>query len=71
MFVVDEEAGQPPDAAIELVTVYVPGALAVRSMVPVVGLIINPAVEENVPALDPAAIVGDGSVPFWQNGDPE
>lgn len=49
-----------------LITVYVPAVLAERSTRPVEALMLNPAVELNVPAVPPAANTGEGSVPFWQ-----
>jgi hypothetical protein len=62
---------QPPAAAIELVTVYVPAVLADKSTSPVKVLInTNPAVDENVPATPPPLNVGDGSAPLLQYGDP-
>ena len=52
-----------------LVTVYVPGVLFVKSTCPVVVEInTKPAVELNVPATLPEAIVATGLVPFWQYG---
>ena len=54
-------AGHPPDAAIVLVTVYVPGVLAERFTCPVELLTkTKPAVEEKVPATPPPLKVGDG-----------
>ena len=44
-----------PATLIVFVTVYVPGVLAPRSTSPVLGLITNPAVDENVPP-DPPLI---------------
>jgi hypothetical protein len=65
--VVDTDAAQPPEAAILLVTVYVPGVLRVRSICPVEALMFKPAVEVNVPALAPAPKVGEGFGPVaWQ-----
>ena len=60
-------AGQPPDAAMILVTVYVPAILPTRFTSPVAVLTnTNPAVELNVPALDPGGNVGKGLIAFWQ-----
>ena len=60
--------GQPPDAAIVLVTVQVPGAEADKSTCPVVVLTkVKPAgVAVKVPALPPPLNVGEGSAAFWQ-----
>jgi hypothetical protein len=59
---VDVLAGQPPDAAMVFVTVYVPAVLAERSTCPVDVLMnTNPAVELKVPALAPTGNVGEGS----------
>jgi hypothetical protein len=58
---VAETEGQPPEAAIVFVTVYVPGVLAARSTCPVEVLTnTNPAVELNVPADPPPLNVGEG-----------
>jgi hypothetical protein len=55
----------PPLAAIELVTVYVPGVLVVRLICPVFTFTnTRPPVDENVPALPPPEKVGKGLVPF-------
>ena len=60
---VSVDAGHPPDAAIVLVIVYVPGVLADKFTCPVAVLTkTNPAVDVNVPALAPAANVGEGFV---------
>ena len=64
--VVFESAGQEPTAAIELVTVYVPGVLADKSTTPVLELIVNPAVDENTPPFAPEPNTGEGSVAFAQ-----
>ena len=55
-------AGHPPLAAIEFVTVYVPGALVAKLTSPVAAETkTNPAGEEvNVPATPPPLKVGDG-----------
>ncbi len=60
-----DAAVHPPEAAIVLVTVYVPGVLAVRSICPVLVLInSNPAgVAVNTPALPPPLYVGEGFIP--------
>jgi hypothetical protein len=54
----------PPDAAISLVMVYVPGALVAKSISPVLVLTkFNPAgTALNRPALAPALKVGNGFV---------
>ena len=57
-------AGHPPLAAIIFVTMYVPAVLEAKFTKPVEGLILNPAVELNVPATLPPLNVGDGSVAF-------
>jgi hypothetical protein len=54
-------AGQSPDAAIVFVTLYVPAVLDARFTTPVVELMFNPAVEENMPAVALPVNVGDGS----------
>ena len=59
--------GQGAKVNAVLVTVYVPGVLADRSITPVVALMLNPAVELKVPATPPAVNVGDGTVAFLQN----
>jgi hypothetical protein len=63
MVAVAESAGQPPDAVIVFVTVYVPAVLAERSTCPLVGLTnTKPAGDDvNVPALPPPLNVGEGS----------
>jgi hypothetical protein len=54
MLAVAEAAGQPPDAGIVLVTVYVPGVLAARLTSPLEALMLNPeGLAVNVPALPP------------------
>jgi len=65
-----ETAAQPPEAAMLLVTVYVPGVLADKSICPVVVLTnTKPAgTALNTPALAPDANVGNGSLPFSQYG---
>lgn len=71
MLAVALAAAHPPEAAMVLVTVYVPAVLAARSTWPVpVFTNTNPAVEENVPAVPPPLNVGNGFVPFWQYGEP-
>jgi hypothetical protein len=47
--VVTGKEGQPPDAGTVYVTVYVPGALALGVIAPVVPSIVNPRVDEYVP----------------------
>ena len=62
---VSVDAGHPPDAAIVLVIVYVPGVLADKFTCPVAVLTkTNPAVEENVPATLPPLNVGEGLAAF-------
>jgi len=52
---------QPPDAAIVLVTVYVPAVLAARLTSPVrVFVKTSPEVDEKVPALPPPLNTGKG-----------
>ena len=65
-------AAHPPDAAIVLVMVYVPGVLAARSICPVAVLTnTKPAgAAEKVPATPPPLKVGEGFAAFWQNGVP-
>ena len=64
-------AAHPPDAAIVLVTVYVPGVLAARFTWPVAVLTkTSPAVDENVPATPPPLNVGLGLAAVWQYGVP-
>ena len=46
---------QPPEAAMVLVTTYVPGVEVEGVMAPVVVLNVKPIVELNVPAVAPAA----------------
>jgi hypothetical protein len=53
-------AEHPPDAAIVLVTVYVPTVLPDKFTTPVAALILKPAVEVNVPATPPPLNVGEG-----------
>ena len=59
-------AGQPPDAAIVFVTVYVPAVLAERFTTPVAVLTnTNPAPDaEKVPATPPPEKVGEGLAAF-------
>jgi hypothetical protein len=64
--VVAVAAAQPPEAATVFVTVKVPAVLADRSMTPVEGFITRPVVDENVPAVAPAASTGAGLVPPMQ-----
>ncbi len=59
-------AAHPPEAAIVLVTVYVPGVLAERFTTPVAPLMLKPAVDVNVPAVPPPLNVGEGFTPLWQ-----
>ena len=61
-------AGQLPEAGTVFVTVYVPGVHKLKSTTPVAALMVNPAVEVNVPNEAPAPNVGDGSTAFWQYG---
>ena len=49
---------QPPAAAIEYVTVYVLAVDAEGVISPVVALIDKPAVEENVPPVEPMMVTG-------------
>ena len=64
-------AGHPPAAAIVLVTVYVPGVLADRSISPVAALTnTKPGVDENVPATPPPLNVGEGFAALLQYGEP-
>jgi len=49
---------QPPAAAIEYVTVYVLAVDAEGVISPVVALIDKPAVEENVPPVEPVMVTG-------------
>jgi hypothetical protein len=57
--------GHPPDAAIVLVTVYVPAVLADKFTTPVDVLTkTKPAEEEKVPATPPPLNVGDGFAAF-------
>jgi hypothetical protein len=65
-------AAHPADAAIVLVTVYVPGVLVDKLTWPVAVLTnTRPAVDENVPATPPPLNVGLGFAAFWQYGVPE
>ena len=58
-------ARQLPEAAIVLVTVYVPAKLDAKLTNPVTGFIVRPAGEDvNVPATPPPENVGEGLVPF-------
>jgi hypothetical protein len=62
----------PPDAAIVLVTVYIPGVLADRFTCPVaVFTKTKPAVDENVPAIPFPLKVGEGFAALLQYGVPE
>lgn len=70
MLAVAVTAGHPPEAAIVLVTVYVPAVLAARFTAPVAALITSPAEDVNVPAVPPPLKVGDGFAAFWQYGEP-
>ena len=57
--VVVEKAGQPPDAGIEYVTVYVFGVLVEGVTNPVDGSIVNPAgLALNVPPTEPVSVTG-------------
>jgi hypothetical protein len=47
---------QPPDAGIVYDTVYVPAVLWSGLIPPVVGLILRPAVDENVPPAVPVSV---------------
>lgn len=49
-----------------MVTVYVPGVLADKLTIPVLALIINPAVDVNVPAMLPLLNAGEGLFDVWQ-----
>ena len=61
-----ETGAQPPEDTV-LVTVYVPGALAVKSTWPVEVLMnTNPDADENVPATPPPVKAGDGLASFLQ-----
>ena len=71
MLVVAVAEGQPPEAGMVLVTVYVPGVVAARFTDPVDGSMLNPGAAENVPALPPPLNTGEGSVPPWQNEEAE
>ena len=53
--------GQDPAAAIELVTTYEPGVLAIRLITPVDELMLNPVVDEKTPAV-PVVKIGLGLV---------
>ena len=64
-------AEQPPEAAMVLITVYVPGVLADKSTCPVVVLTKTKAGEAlKIPALAPGPKVGKGSVPSGQYAPP-
>ena len=64
-------AEQLPDAAMVLVTVYVPAVLDDKVIKPVAAFSVNPAgADVNVPAMPPPLKVGDGLVPLWQYGLP-
>jgi hypothetical protein len=70
MLLVAVTTGHPPDEAMVLVTVYVPGVLAARLTAPVEELIDNPAVELNVPATPPPENTGEGFAAVAQYGEP-
>ena len=57
-------------AAMVLVTIYVPGVLVAKVIVPVVASIVNPADDENVPPTPPPLNVGVGLAPVVQYGLP-
>ena len=62
---------QPADAAMVLVTVYVPGTEAAMLTAPVAVLTkTSPAVDENVPATPPPMKAGDGLAAVEQKGVP-
>src|SRR5205823_14623134 len=66
-------AAHPPDEGMVYVTVYVPAVLVLGVIAPVLGSIVNPAVEENVPPVyAPVPVsVTDCPVPTdLQNGVP-
>jgi hypothetical protein len=68
----DVTAPHPPDAAIVLATVYVPGVLADKFTCPVAILTkTKPAVDENVPATPPPVKVGKGFAALLQYGEAE
>ncbi len=62
----DDAVGQAPEAAIVLVTEYVPGELVAKLTRPVPEFITNPVVELNVPALAPLTKLGAGFEPVVQ-----
>ena len=62
-------AGHAPEAGMVLVTVYVPGVLAAKFTRPVAAVMLNPAVDVNVPAVPPPLNVGEGFAAFWQYGE--
>jgi hypothetical protein len=52
------------------VTVYVPAVLRSGLIAPVVGLMLRPAVDENVPPVVPVKVTGRGDVLVLQKGVP-
>ena len=62
--------GQPPFAAMVYVTLYVPAVLLEGVIAPVEALIVNPAVEENVPPIAPDKVTGCADDKDLQKGDP-
>ena len=66
MVAVATTAAHPPEAAMVLVTVYVPAVLPDRLTTPVEALILKPAVEVNTPATPPPLNVGDGLAALLQ-----
>jgi hypothetical protein len=60
---------QPPAAAIEYVTVYVPGVLVEGVIVPVPGSIVSPAGALNVPPVVPVSVTDCGDA-LAHHGDP-
>jgi hypothetical protein len=61
---------QPPDAAIEYVTVYVPAVLEPGVIAPEFELIVNPLVEEYLPPEVPVLVTDWAVVRFLQKGVP-
>jgi hypothetical protein len=61
---------QPADAGMVYVTVYVPAVLRSGLIAPVVGLMLRPAVDENVPPVVPVKVTGRGDVLVLQKGVP-
>jgi hypothetical protein len=57
------KAAQPPLAAIEYVTVYVPGVLVFRLISPVEALITRPAVELYAPPEEPVLVTVANPLP--------